>query len=430
MPDGLHRAHGSRDGDRATDPMRCDRVVAIGCTLRSGSNLLGEILRANGFGEAKEWFQDGIGAASGTGSDADALLLASQLRDFEAAHDGGWYGVKLSWPQYLRLRAVGLKVPAAAPWLTALRHARWILLRRRDIARQAVSLYAAQTTGAWMGEHGVDYDLLTEDFDALHERFAALAAESFAWDEHFRAHPAPAAVIDYEDMLLWSSESWRDLFVRLDPEFDRDELDLTALAVPPRVDHRLDALKDWFHAELVRGQRPRSTNAMLAEIGVMVDRLAPGTVTSVVDRLLTDRFSRPDGFVLRKLDLRTDLARRGEAMVVEQGHFLDRVAVRLDAGGVCGFSTASRRIMLQFHAHAWSGIAEIRFGQSVEQIDLFSFRADTRHVVRDLPPGFEGEIVIGSAMSKNLLSEGWEVWLQRVILLADTPDTPSSGSDC
>ena len=169
---------------------------------------------------------------------------------------------------------------------------------------------------------------------------------------------------------------------------------------------------------------------MLAEIAVMVDRLAPGTATSVIDRLLTDRFSRPDGFVLRKLDLRTDVVRRGEALVVEQGHFLDRVAVRLEAGGMCGFSTASRRIMLQFHAHAWSGIAEIRFGHSVEQVDLFSFRADTRHIIRDLPPGFDGEIVIGSAMSKNLLSEGWEVWLQRVILLADALQTISSGSDC
>jgi LPS sulfotransferase NodH len=393
-------------------------MVAIGCTLRSGSNLLGEILRANGFGEPKEWFQDGTGIANRGGSSSELRVLALQLRDFEASHRGGWLGVKFSWPQFLRLGTVGRNVPEAAPLLACLPDARWILLRRRDIARQAVSLYAAQTTGAWMGETSADYDLLARDFDAMHERFAALAAESFAWDEHFRTHPTPVAVIDYEDMVKWHHDAWRALFLKLDPAFDRDDLDLSELAVPPRIDHRLDAVKDWFHGELVSGQRPRSTMAMLEEIGAMVERIAPATATSVIDRFLSDRFSIPDGFALRKFDLRRDVTLAGEAAILEQGHFLDRVAIRLGAGATSRFTSAGRRLMLQFHAHAWSGIAELRVGETVERIDLFSNRADTRHVIRELPPCFDGDIVVSSATEKNILSDGWEVWLQRVVVLA------------
>ena len=332
-------------------------------------------------------------------------------------HPGDWLGVKVSWPQYLRLRTVGRALPEAAALLANLPRARWILLRRRDIARQAVSLYAAQMTGAWMGETGADYDLLARDFDAVHERFAALAAESFAWDEHFRTHPAPVAVVDYEDMVQWDRAAWRDLFIRLDPSFDRDALDLSELAVPPRIDHRLDAVKDWFHAELVGGQRPRSTAVVLEEIGTMVDRIAPAIAGSVIDRFLSDRFSIPDGFALRKLDLRRDLTLGGEATILEQGHFLDRVAVRLDAGASCAFAAAGRRLMLQFHAHAWSGVAELRIGDTVERVDLFSNRADTRHVIRELPADFDGQVVVTSVIGKNLLSEGCEVWLQRVVVL-------------
>jgi hypothetical protein len=78
--------------------------------------------------------------------------------------------------------------------------------------------------------------------------------------------------------------------------------------------------------------------------------------------------------------------------------------------------------MLEFHAHAWSGIAEIRIGDAVVALDLFSERAATRHFIRELLPGFAGPIEIRSSGERNLLSAGGEVWLQRAFVLADSGD--------
>jgi LPS sulfotransferase NodH len=397
--------------------------VTVACTLRSGSNLLCEMLRLNGFGEPKEWFQPAAALAPGATQNigADAALLERQTREFFAAHRASpWHGLKVDWPQFQRLRCHAPAVAAVAAVSRSVETGRWIYLTRRDLAAQAVSLYAAQLTGAWMGEDTADYERLPDDFDALHERFAALAADAFAWDMYFRdGGPTPLRVFQ-EDLLGGGGAAWLSLMRALDPDFDPRGLDLSALDRPPREHQRVRELKNWFRAQLVGGRRPRSLVTLLEEIGGAVARVQrTPSIDGVLGRFAGDLIASPGGFSLVKIDLRRAARLEGAAMVVEQDHFLDRVAVRLDPGARCVFAASGIRVMMEFHAHAWSGIAEIRLGDTTERLDLFSERPATRHFIRDFPTGFHGEITVYSGGDSNLLSDGSEVWLQRVFVLDD-----------
>jgi LPS sulfotransferase NodH len=428
MPDGIAAAPPRPSGAPAWDPAAGGSSlghVAVACTLRSGSNLLCDMLRANGFGAPKEWFQDKANFDAGLGhAGSGHLLLERQMQAFEAAHDASpWRGVKFDWLQFQRLRDLAPGLPAAAAMLEDVARGRWLFLRRRDVAAQAVSLYAAQVTGAWMGESEAEYDRVPQDFDAIHARFAALCAGSFAWENFFRTHGGAPICLYYEDLVAGGAPAWLAVLRHLDPGFDAARLDLTPLQAPPRSDGQLRPLKTWFRDELIGGRQPRSHLVLLEEIASMVAQAvrAP-TVEGVLGRFAADRLACPAGFTLRKLDLDRDLRREGPGGLVAQDHFLNGVALRLDPGGACAFSAPAGRVMLEFHAHAWSGIAEIRIGDAVVALDLFSERAATRHFIRELLPGFAGPIEIRSSGERNLLSAGGEVWLQRAFVLADSGD--------
>ncbi len=395
--------------------------LVIACTLRSGSNLLGEVLRRNGFGEPKEWFQVAPGFAPGTtqSNHTDASLIEFQTQKFMEAHASArWRGVKFELQQFLNLRALAPNLPGTASVLQELLGGHWIFLLRRNLAHQAVSLYAAQLTGAWMGEETADYGRVSQDFDSIYERFAAITADMYAWEEFFRAGGRTPVRLFQEDMVGGDSEAWLSLLRRLAPEFDPGQLDLTALQPPPKEHPQLRALKAWFHEQIMVGRRPRSVLALLEEIGQTVTRVERmSSVETVLGRFAADVMAHPGGFCLRKLALGHDLELNGQAALVRQEHFLDREALRLDPDATCGFAAQAMRVMLQFYTHAWSGIAEIWLGETVEKIDLFSERPDTRHFIRDLSPDFSGMIVVRCSGEKNLLSEGMEVWLQRALLL-------------
>ena len=396
--------------------------MVVACTPQSGSNLLCDVLRTNELGEPKEWFQ----VASSMGSDRqdiglEALLLKRQTEEFLAAHASArWRSVKFDWQQFHRLRTLATNLPGTEPVLQNLLRGHWIFLRRRDLASQAVSLYADQVSGAWMGDGAADYDSVPEDFDAIYERFAALAADTFAWEEFFRAGKVTPVRVYYEDMLGGNPVAWENLLRRLAPNFDSGQLDLSALQVPPHEHKQIHTLKTWFHELLVAGRRPRSLLALLEEIGRTVARVerAP-SVDGLLGRFAGDLIPSQGGFRLTKLDLSRDLQRNGPVTLVKQGHFLDGAALRLDSDTACSFAVPATRVMLQFYAHAWSGIAEIRIGDRKEELDLFSERPGTRNFIRNLPPGFSGPIEVRSSKTKHLLSQGFEVWLQRVLVLSN-----------
>jgi LPS sulfotransferase NodH len=393
--------------------------VAIACTLRSGSNLLCDVLRGNGFGDPREWFQLAGPVGTGRGMALAGDLLACQSAAFLAAHVASrWQAVKFDWPQFQQLRAMPAQGSALAQVLGSVARGRWIFLRRRDLAAQAVSLYAAQSTDAWLGETSAAHAMLRYDFDALWERFALLTAQQFCWSEYFRdAGITPQALV-YEDLIGWSREDWIGLFQALAPDFDAARIDLTELSRPVRQVPRVTELKRAFRADLLRGRQPRSLAGLVDAISAVVDRAhsLPGSAF-VPARFADDLLANPGGFLLRKLDIRSDLRPEGAFAFVEQEHFLDGIALRLDPHGTCSFAATGRRLMIQFLGHGWSGIAEIRIGEAVEQLDLFDERAGTRHYVRDLPVGFSGDIVVRPSDRRHALSEGGEVWIQRIFLL-------------
>jgi LPS sulfotransferase NodH len=403
-------------------PTGSARHVMIACTLRSGSNLLCDMLRENGFGDPREYFQDQLQfGMGGHHVDADTRLLERQSQEFLDAHGASrWRGVKFDWQQFERLRRLAPGLPLTSQVFEAFERGRWILLRRRNLAAQAVSLYTAQMTGAWMGEDSADYARTAQDFDAIYERFAALAADAFAWDEYFRAVNLKPIMLYYEDIVRGDADSWCNLLRDLAPDFEAKTLSLNPLRNPPRRHPRIDGLKGWFEAELLAGRRPRSVLALLEEISRTVARVDRSPLAEgVLGTFAADHLARSEGFRLRKLDLGRDVWREGQATMVQQQHFLDGVALRLDPEASCGFEIGARRLMLQFYTHAWSGIAEIRIGDTLAEIDLFSERADTRHFIRDLPADFLGPVIVRSTGGKNLLSKGAEIWLQRGFVLED-----------
>jgi LPS sulfotransferase NodH len=397
------------------------RYVSIACTLRSGSNLLCDVLRANGFGEPREWFQDG----TNSGPDmrlpgAAAARLRRQTEEFLAAHRGAaWRSAKFNWRQFRRASEVVARQEEFAALWNDLHAGCWIVQHRADLAGQAVSLYAAQLTGAWMGESSADYDLLAEDFDAIHERFAWLAAEEYAWDAYFRARRMTPLRLVYEDMVAWPRDRWCDLLQTLSPDFATDRLDLSALKSGTAEHPKVAGLKRWFREQLLAGREPMSVATALETLKDLAARLqTKPSVDGELGRVAADLIVDRRGFELRKFNLAIDLQNSGAAVMVARDHFLDRIALRLEADATSGFVAQGRRIMIQFLAHAWSGIASVSVDDDVEQIDLFAQRPETRHYIRELPPGRSVPVTICATGAKHLLSEGCEVWVQRIFVLA------------
>jgi len=398
--------------------------VAIACTLRSGSNLFCEMLRVNGFGNPKEWFQ--IGGAYPTAAFepprvANLRLLESQTAQFLLEHaQPGWRGVKCEWRQWQRLRRLAPMLPEAASILQAFQAGTWFLLLRRDLAAQAVSLYAARQTNVWMGEDTTEYRRLAKDFDGIYERFAELAADCFAWENYFSDLPHPPMRLFYEDLASGDPGIWLRVMRHLDPGFDAGRLDLEPLQSRPREHGRIRDLKFWFRNQILAGRQPHPVPWLLAEIGRTVARVE-GQVSAdgLLGRLTADLKGSPRSFRIQKLDLRKDLALTGAASVVQGTEFVDRAALRLDEFATCSFAVeALTRVLFQFHAHSWSGIVEISLGDRKEDIDLYTERGDSRYIFRDFATVFSGTIVVRCTGARNMLSKGPEVWLHRVLLLS------------
>jgi LPS sulfotransferase NodH len=410
-----HASQGSVD---LAHPAQAMPHVTIACTMRSGSNLLCEMLRVHGFGTPKEWFQIGSPHLSGA---ENLQLLKLQMGQFLHEHESArWQGVKWDWPQFQRLRKLAPFLPEAASLLNALQTGKWFLLLRRDLAAQAVSFYAAQNTNAWMGEHTPNHQRLEKDFDGIYERFAELSADIFAWETHISAGSIRPMRLFYEDLVSGDPDIWLGVMRHLDPAFEAARLDVAPLRDRPQGQNRIRKLKRWFSHQIMAGRRPRSAQSILQEIGRTVARVESQIpLDGILGKLTADLLGSPNAFRVQKLDLRRELCLSGAATLVHGSEFTDRVSLKMDAPADCRFQVnGATRILLQLHAHSWSGIAEITLGDRREEIDLFNTRTDTRHVFYDFPEGFTGTIAIRCTGLKNLLSKGAEVWLHRVMVLS------------
>jgi LPS sulfotransferase NodH len=389
--------------EREHSAVKANDYLFVACALKSDSNLLCSILKANGFDETTDWLFDSLsGSQRHQSSELNQATVGRPI-------------VIIDWPQFQLLRSFAADSQKAT---SAFQSDRYILVSRRDLAAQAVSKYANEITSTWMGEGSADYEGIPEDFDAIYAWFAALAADAFAWEDFFRSNEINPIRVYCEDMLSANPSAWENLLRRVAPDLDRGPLDLIALKRFPPEHERVHSLMNFFREQLVVRRRPRSLLDQLKEIGDVVARVERTPwVEGVLGRFAGDMIGHLGGFRLRRLDLRLDMQWIGPVALVSQQHFLDGGALRLDPGVACSFSAPMTRVMLQFYSHAWSGIAEIRLGDTKEELDLFSERPGTRNFIRDLPSGFQGPVDIRPSKTRHLLSQGSEVWLQRALVL-------------
>jgi hypothetical protein len=271
-----------------------------------------------------------------------------------------------------------------------------------------------------MGEDTPDYRRLEKDFDGIYERFAELSADLFAWESHLSAgHMRPMRLF-YEDLVSGDPHIWLRVMRHLDPTFEADQLNFEPLQERKSEHKRIRELKCWFRNQILAGRQPRSARWLLEEIGRTVARVeGQMPVDSLLGRLTNDLLGTPNAFRVQKLDLRKDVHRTGTASLVHGSQFIDRVSLRMDPPATCLLQVNdATRILLQLHAHSWSGIAEITLGDRTEEIDLFTTRTDTRHVFYDFAEAFTGTITVRCTGGKNLLSKGAEVWLHRILVLS------------
>src|SRR5439155_12146435 len=123
-------------------------------TPRSGSNLLCDVLRANGLGQPSEYFQHPLGVANaayyrelGVSPDDFKTFLTRLVTD---KSQNGIFGVKLTWDHKNVLVEALRRHFGRNDGLVALSpRLRWVHLQRRDKIGQAISLWRASKSGIW-----------------------------------------------------------------------------------------------------------------------------------------------------------------------------------------------------------------------------------------------------------------------------------------
>lgn len=137
-------------------PIPC---MLIGFVNRSGSNYLAELLRSTGaFTGLEEPLNDHsmrvLGARFGARTLADYVI---RLHREQTRQKGQVWGMKVGWMQLAMLLRAKLVPDLLLP--------RMIVVRRRDVVSQAISLYIAERTAQWTtndaqvrGRGEVEYD--------------------------------------------------------------------------------------------------------------------------------------------------------------------------------------------------------------------------------------------------------------------------------
>ena len=176
-------------------------------TVRSGSNLLCDFLRANGLGQPSEYFQHPFGVANaayyrelGVAPD-DFKTFLIRLVNQKSQH--GIFGAKLTWDHKNVLVEAVRRHFGRNDGLLALspRHL-WVYLRRQDKIAQAVSLWRALKSGTWTSPlHSGEADPVEYDFFRLLSLLQAILAEEYLWEEFFLKGGIEPVRILYEDLL-------------------------------------------------------------------------------------------------------------------------------------------------------------------------------------------------------------------------------------
>jgi LPS sulfotransferase NodH len=181
----------------------------IAFTIRTGSNLLCNLLARNGAGFPTEYFQkpygvtnkfwyDKLGVEPDDFSGFVTRLLAERRQN-------GMFGLKLAWFQKNEmLETIRRDLESDIAHVSDLFHRhQWIFMRRRDKFAQAVSAWTAQQTGLWTSHHRSDEPMpaLEYDFRGLQTYFEEVLVEEYLWSLYFDRIGVQPIEVWYEDLI-------------------------------------------------------------------------------------------------------------------------------------------------------------------------------------------------------------------------------------
>jgi LPS sulfotransferase NodH len=183
------------------------KSYTIAFTIRSGSNLLCDLLSRNGLGHPGEYFQPPFGQvnahlyrALGVAPD-DFKGFVERLTAEKSQH--GTFGSKVTWDQKNALvDRLASEFDSSINVLDDFypNHT-WLYVRRRDRFAQAISAWTAQETGVWSSDTARREVTLEYDFFAIFTVFFSLLVEDHMWDNYFAQAERPPIRVWYEDFV-------------------------------------------------------------------------------------------------------------------------------------------------------------------------------------------------------------------------------------
>jgi LPS sulfotransferase NodH len=220
--------------------MNAIRPYLVCATQRSGSTLLCRLLSQTGVaGHPQEYFEacaatgqpphpgdflDGV-PATGLGIRDDvrppAAPAYSSLQGLpgyrahlartlaEGTGANGVFGAKIMFNQLPEVEVLAGALPeyaglTGAPLLRAMLgggRVQYVWARRRDLVRQAVSMWRAIQTRSWRGDEDPDARIAEYRFDAIDGLRRRFEADEAGWDRFFAEYGITPLVIGYEDHL-------------------------------------------------------------------------------------------------------------------------------------------------------------------------------------------------------------------------------------
>ena len=392
------------------------KTVLISCTLRSGSNLLCEVISRIGHGLPTEYFQEKSYKNHHTIRDTGYNDLPSAFEklstfDTDSEHKD-FRGVKWNWSQFHTLLQ-STQSESLENILRFFPNPTWIRLSRRDKIAQTASLLVAQQTGVWVsGDPVSPLGDQTYDLEKAWRIFCESNVEEAMWDRYLASCGMQPLTIYYEDLIHKYDETVNAIIQHLNGN------SLTSTAVPrlgdlhnKKIDNNLTKIyADFFYNDLLhyRYKQDEVWNAIQL-INKKVNERVSSDVFSQFARLQEAAYDS-----INKLDLRSRLQIEGSHEWVRGSEFLDGEDLRLDQGATATLNVASGRLLILFHSHPWSGVAEISGNDVEKDVDLYSPISATLPIMIHWEKNEDHNIKISASGRKSNLSSGSEIWIQRI----------------
>lgn len=172
------------------------RSYTIAFAPRSGSNVICELLRANGLGAPHEWFQEPPVPEPGQ------IWLDGFVAFVNAHQAEHTFASKMGHDHRARLdECLREAVPGYHSLDDLLPHHRWVWLLRKDKVLQAISLCRAQQSGIWATTEAGERAIQSSDYDFFHilSNLMIIQAGEYAWKLYFQQHGINPFVVVYED---------------------------------------------------------------------------------------------------------------------------------------------------------------------------------------------------------------------------------------